>query len=102
MFNDTYELIKETNKYKNIRENVIKMINVLSNSDVIDNLKMVQTGLKNYYLVNGSACKYKDVENQREKISDCLTLLKDVLNSIDSKLDNIKDDIEKAEAREDG
>lgn len=102
MFNNTYELTRKKNKYKDMRENVIKMINVLSNNDVIDNLTMVQTGLKSYYLVNGSACKYEDVRKQKERVSDCLALLRSVLNSIDSKLDNIKDDIEKAEARENG
>lgn len=102
MFNNTYELTRKQNKYKSMKENVTKMFNVLSNSDAIDNLTMVQTGLKNYYLVNSSPCKYNEIKIQKERISSCLIALRNILNKIDSKLDNIKDDITAAEANENG
>lgn len=95
--NNTYELTRKQNKYKNMRENVIKMINVLSHSDLIDNLNMAQVNLKNYYLVNGSPYKYEEIRKQKEEISNCILSLKSILNSIDIKLKNIKQDIENIE-----
>lgn len=99
---NTYELMRKKNKYKNIRENVVNMINVLSNSNVNDNLTMVQTNLKNYYLVNDSACKLEEIKKQKQRISDCLTLLNSILKSINSKIYNINVDIQNAEAMENG
>lgn len=94
---NAYELTRKQNKYKNMRENVVKMINVLSNNDVIDNLNMAQVGLKNYYLVNGSPYKYEEIRKQKEEIYNCISSLKSILNSIDIKLKNIKQDIENLE-----
>lgn len=100
MFDNTYELTRKQNKYKSMRENVIKMINVLSSSDVIDNLSMAQSSVQNNYLVNGSACKYENIKRQKEKISSCISSLRNILKSIDSNIDDIKDDIEEAEEKE--
>lgn len=99
---NTYELTRKKNKYKNMRENVIKMINVLSRSEVIDNLSIAQTSLKNHYLVNGSPCKYEEIRKQKERISNCLLVLRNILNSIDLKLNSIKKSIEIAESENNG
>ncbi len=101
MFDETYELTRKQNKYKAMRENVIKMINVLSNNDVVDMLSMARSSLENNYLVNGSACKSENIRKQRDRVSSCISSLRSVLNSIDSKIDDIKDDIEDAEEKED-
>ncbi len=100
MFDNTYELTRRQNKYKTMRENVIRMINVLSNSDVVDTLSMAQSSLQSNYLVNGSVCKYENIKRQKESISNCISNLRSVLNSIDSKISDIKDDIERAETKE--
>lgn len=90
MYDSIYELTRKENKYMIMKENVTKMINVLSNSDVIDNLTMAQSGLKNYYIVNDSPCKYENIKKQKERISNCLVVLRIVLKSIDLKLDSIR------------
>jgi hypothetical protein len=100
MFDNTYELTRRQNKYKTMRENVIRMINVLSNSDVVDTLSMAQSSLQSNYLINGSVCKYENIKRQKESISNCISNLRSVLNSIDSKISDIKDDIERAETKE--
>lgn len=100
MMDNTYELTRKQNKYKLMRENVIKMINVLSSSNIIDDLTVAQSSLKNYYLINDMPCKFDDIKRQKEKISSCLATLKTILNKIDSKLKIIKSDLKEAEAKE--
>lgn len=94
--NSTYELIVRQSKYKYMRENVIKMINVLSNN-LLDNLDVTQASLKDYYLVNDVPCKYEQVCDQKVKIKDSIYSLRIILNSIDAKIASIKENIREIE-----
>ncbi|MBQ9013549.1 MAG: hypothetical protein IJ094_08375 [Bacilli bacterium] len=94
---NTYELTRKENNYKAMKENVTKMVNVLSNSDIIDNISMAKNGFKNYYVLNDTPVRQERLQKQKERISNCMNTLRSILNSVDSNLSDIKSDIEKAE-----
>ena len=95
---DAYELNKDKNKYKDMKENVNKMINVLSSNNVSDNIQRAINSINRDYNVNGNPVKEKILSNQKEKVYNCIVKLKEIKQVIDNKIDSINDDIKEAES----
>lgn len=97
---DSYELTRKLTKYKNMKENVSRMINVLSRSDVTNNLSTAAYALKNNYSVDNSPNKAKDLEAQKETIYELTRKLQNISYSIDNSIRKINTDISVAKEGE--
>ncbi len=95
---DTYELSVKKNRYRTMKENVNKIIGVLSSNNIVDNIGMAEDSLSTYYRVNDTSPKSKALNAQKEKVRNALSKLYSISNSISNKINDINDDIEKAEA----
>lgn len=95
---DTYELNIKKNRYRAMKENVNKIIGVLSSNNIVDNIDMAENNLRTYYKINDSNSKCKILDAQAEKVRNALSKLNSISYSISSKINDINDDIEKAEA----
>ena len=95
---DTYELTVKKNRYRTMKENVNKVIGVLSSNNIIDNIDMAEDSLRTYYRVNETSPKSKVLNSQKERVRNALSKLYSISNSISNKINDINDDIEKAEA----
>lgn len=93
---DTYDLEKDKSKYKDFKKNVINMYNVLSHSDIGDNLYTANSYLKNDYQVNNSPFDESVLNKQKAKIKDCITKLKLIIDTVSDKIDDINSDIDAA------
>ena len=98
--NEIYDLNQDKNKYKTMKENVNKMINVLSSNDIPDNLQSVLTSLNSDYTINDTAVKYNKINSQKDKVRDCIDDLKELYEKIKRKISSIDDDIKDAEQKE--
>lgn len=97
---DSYELTRKLNKYKNMKENVSKMINVLSRNDVTNNLSTAGYALKNNYLIDDNPCKVRELENQKQVIEEEVEKLQSIIYSIDNNISKIRTDISVAQEGE--
>lgn len=96
----TYELTRSKDKYRNMKENVNKMLNILSNNDAVDNLTSARSYLRDYYIVDNVAFKTSDISDEKRKLIDAISDLRGIIDSIDSKISSISDDIEEAKKKE--
>ena len=94
---DAYELNIKKNRYRAMKENVNKIISVLSSNNIVDNIGMAKNNLSTYYQINDSNSKCKELEGQVERVRNALSKLKSISYSISKEIDDINDDIEKAE-----
>lgn len=94
---DTYELEKDKTKYSSMKEYVAKMKRILSNTTLEDKLTKAQRCLNNYYLVDGNPVEYTKLSNVKSALSSAYNKICIVKTAIDGKLDDIDDDIKKAE-----
>lgn len=97
---DLYELYSKRTRYRNLRENVINAINVLSRSSLNDNLSTAVHTLNNNYLVNEVGCKSSTINRAKDCIRTDLSNLNSCLNSINSKINELSREIEKKEMEE--
>lgn len=95
---DAYELNKDKSKYNDMKENVNKMINVLSSNNVSDNIQRAINSINRDYVVNDDPVKEKILSRQKDKVYNCIVKLKEIKLVIDNKIDNINDDIKEAES----
>ena len=97
---DTYELIRKESKYRNLKDNIINIINTLNSSDAIDNLSMAQSNLNENYLVDNVPVKNDLLNKEIERLKTSLSTLNTIAYNIDSKMKDIKNDIQKAKENE--
>lgn len=93
-----YDLYKERTKYKNLRENVINAINVLSRNSVSDVLSSAVYSLNGNYTVNEVGCKTDIINKAKESLTSDLSNLNVCLSSINSKIYSLDQEIEEKEA----
>ena len=97
---DLYELYSKRTRYRNLRENVINAINVLSRTSLNDNLSTAIHALNGNYLVNEVGCKTSTINKSKDFIRTDLSNLNSCLTSINYKIDDISRQIEQKEMEE--
>lgn len=97
---DSYELERSKGKYNNMKENVNKMLNILSSSDAVDNLTRARSYLREYYFVDNVAFNSSELSSEKTELSETISDLKRIIGSIDSKISSISSDIEEAKKQE--
>ena len=90
---DMYSLTKKMSYYKNMRENVVNMINILSNSSINSNLSVAMSSMKENYNVNNEACKYNEISNIKNTIASDINNLKNILYHINIAIQDLEQDI---------
>ena len=76
------DLYNKRTKYKNLRENVINAINVLSRNSVSDSLSTAVYSLNSNYTVNEVGCKTDVISKAKESLTSDLSNLNVCLSSI--------------------
>ena len=94
---DTYELNIKKNRYRAMKENVNKIISVLSSNNIVDNIDMAENNLDANYKINDYNSKCKILNEQIASVRNALSKLNSISYSISKEIDDITDDIEKAE-----
>lgn len=94
---DAYELNIKKNRYRAMKENVNKIISVLSSNNIIDNIDAAENNLNASYKINDCNNKSKILNEQINIIRNALSKLSNISYSISKEINDINDDIEKAE-----
>lgn len=94
---DISSLSRKRSYYRNMRENVIYMINTLKNYNVMDNISVAMSNLKQSYNVNNYPYKYNELSKLKNSISQDINTLTDVLYYINVELEKITNDLTEAE-----
>lgn len=83
---ELYELKRNKTRYQNMRENVVRMINILSSSNLSDQLFSSSRSLEENYLLNDNSVKSPELRAIKNSLDSDVTKLRNLLNSIDIKI----------------
>lgn len=91
--NELYELNRDKNKYKNLSNNLSKIYNILSSSDLSNDLSTAASVLQNNYTIDNNSKYAKPINNIKDSISDNKVALNTIIKDISIKINNINRDI---------
>lgn len=91
--NELYELNRDKNKYKNLRNNLSKIYDILSSSDLRDDLSAAASVLQNNYTIDNNSKYSRPINNIKDSINDNRMQLNNIIRDVDLKINNINKDI---------
>lgn len=91
--NELYELSKDKNKYKNLRNNLSIIYEILSSSDLRNDLSTAASVLQNNYVIDNNSKYSRPINNIKDSIDDSRSLLNNIIKDVNLKINNISKDI---------
>lgn len=91
--NELYELNRDKNKYKNLKYNLSKIYEILSSSDVRNDLLMAASVLQNNYTIDNNSKYSRSISNIKDSIDENRALLNNIIKDINAKINDIDKDI---------
>lgn len=91
--NELYELSKDKNKYKNLRNNLSIIYEILSSSDLRNDLSTAASVLQNNYVIDNNSKYSRPINNIKDSIDDSKSLLNNIIKDVNLKINNISKDI---------
>lgn len=91
--NELYELNRDKNKYKNLRNNLSKIYDILSSSDLRDDLSAAASVLQNNYTIDNNSKYSRPINNIKDSINDNRMQLNNIIRDVDLKINGINKDI---------
>ena len=91
--NELYELNRDKNKYKNLKYNLSKIYEILSSSDVRNDLLTAASVLQNNYTIDNNSKYSKSISNIKDSIDENRALLNSIIKDINAKINDIDKDI---------
>lgn len=91
--NELYELSKDKNKYKNLRNNLSIIYEILSSSDLRNDLSTAAFVLQNNYVIDNNSKYSRPINNIKDSIDDSKSLLNNIIKDVNLKINNISKDI---------
>ena len=91
--NELYELSKDKNKYKNLKNNLSIIYEILSSSDLRNDLSTAASVLQNNYVIDNNSKYSRPINNIKDSIDDSKSLLNNIIKDVNLKINNISKDI---------
>lgn len=91
--NELYELNRDKNKYNNLRNNLSKIYEILSSSDLKNDLSTAASVLQNNYTIDNNSKYSKPIVNIKDSIESYSPLLKNIINDLGFKVNDINKNI---------
>lgn len=91
--NELYELNKDKNKYKNLKNNLSIIYEILSSSDLRNDLSTAASVLQNNYVIDNNSKYSRPINNIKDSIDDSKSLLNNIIKDVNLKINNISKDI---------
>lgn len=92
-----YELNRDKSRYTSVKENLKQITNILSKSDLYDNLSDASRSIRNNFLLNDSS-KDSKITSIKNNIKSQKEILNSIYNSVNNKLKNINQQISDLES----
>lgn len=91
--NELYELNKDKNKYKNLKNNLSIIYEILSSSDLGNDLSTAASVLQNNYAIDNNSKYSRPINNIKDSIDTSKSLLNNIIKDVNLKINNISKDI---------
>lgn len=91
--NELYELNRDKNKYKNLKNNLSRIYEILSSSDLRNDLSTAASVLQNNYTIDNNSKYSRPINNIKDSIDDSRVLLNNIIKDVNLKINNINKDI---------
>lgn len=91
--NELYELNKDKNKYKNLKNNLSIIYEILSSSYLRNDLSTAASVLQNNYVIDNNSKYSRPINNIKDSIDDSKSLLNNIIKDVNLKINNISKDI---------